>query len=63
MFGEAIQITTGSHPCWLPAQPASGIAERRNNRCAISAHAEQLLDVRLIVELANENVLFLIAGL
>lgn len=61
MFGEAIQITTGSHPCWLPARPANSIAKIRSNRCAISAHAEQLVEMRLIVELAGENVLSLIA--
>lgn len=63
MFGEAIQITTGSHPRWLPARPANSITETRNNRCAIQLMQNSVssVEMRLIVELANENVLFLIA--
>lgn len=63
MFGEAIQITTGSHPRWLPARPAT--ASLRRETIAVQFQLMQnsvsSVEVRLIVELANESVLFLIA--
>lgn len=63
MFGEAIQITTGSHPRWLPAWSAT--ASLRRETIAVQFQLMQncvsSVEMRLIVKLANENVLFLIA--
>lgn len=65
MFGEAIQITTGSHPRWLPASPANSIAETTANSITVQLqlrhNSVSSVEMRLIVELANENVWFLIA--